>query len=753
MEDTLPLTRVLCSSVRTEPPTYFSFPHARMRRIVLPHADSLPCYIWSPSFFRCKINGLATIGPKMKIERIDIKNFRRLEKVTAGIEERETVFVGPNNSGKTSATSIFRCFLGQRKFRIYDFSVARIADIDAFGVDGEADTLPSIELDIWFRVDPDSIEFGRAFTLLPNLSDNFERLGVRLRFAAVDPTKLREAYLAAYPQEGEEPPNTPLSTFLSNDSELNRYFEISYASLEDTTEGSVATPLDKDEGRNLLQNLVRIDFVDAQRNIDDEEGHRSNKLSSAFAGFYQKNLERPEVAEEAHRVIENNNQQLTAHYAVQFSGIMEIIRGIGVPSVNDRELKIVSTLNPETALRGNTDLLYVDNERGHELPELYNGLGFKNLIYMAIQAKHYHSQWVRTAQNRPLCQVIFIEEPEVHLHAQVQQTFINSIWDVIQQSAETEDAGAWIPQLIVTTHSSHILDATDFSKVRYFRRCKLEGEAPEPARILNATKVHSLRDFQPTAVEVEGQQATQEAALAFLKRYLRLTHCDLFFADAAVLVEGSVEKLLMTTMIERAANRLQASYITVLEVGGAYAHRFDELLTFLNIPYLVVTDLDSVHPEGKHPACRADLVGALTSNASLKQLFEVNTVADLIALTPEQKHDEERDRYITFQQDITVADGETTMNMRPRTLEEAFVYQNFDLFRDDSLSLGLQMPAALNDAYEEVYKYVKSSTFKKTDFAMAMLASDVSWRVPAYIAEGLNWLENRLHPPTEAEQT
>jgi putative ATP-dependent endonuclease of the OLD family len=689
---------------------------------------------------------------RMKIDRIDIKNFRRLENVSAGIEERETVFVGPNNSGKTSATAIFRCFLDQRKFRIYDFSVARIEEFDAFGLDGAADALPSIELDIWFKVDPESIEFGRAFTLLPNLSDNFERLGVRLRYAASDPSKLRDAYLAAHPQADDEPPEKKLSAFLANDAELNRHFDITYASLESTDGGVTATPLAKDEGKNLLQNLVRIDFVGAQRNIDDEEENRSNKLSSAFAGFYQKNLERPEVAEEAHRVIDENNQRLTAHYSEQFVGIMGIIKGIGVPSVNDRDLRIVSTLSPETALRGNTDLLYVDAKRGHELPEMYNGLGFKNLIYMAIQAKHYHSQWVRTAQNRPLCQIIFIEEPEVHLHAQVQQTFITNIWDVIQQSAHTEDAGDWIPQLIVTTHSSHILDATEFGKVRYFRRCHLSGEEPDVTKILNATQIHSLRDFQPTAVTIEGQEATQDEALAFLKRYLRLTHCDLFFADAAVLVEGSVEKLLMPTMIDKAANRLRASYLTVLEIGGAYAHRFDELLSFLCIPYLIVTDLDSVHPDGRHPACRADLVGALTSNASLKQLLGVKTVAELMAVTPDQKHNQERGRYVTFQQDIAVTEGGVAITMRPRTLEEAFAYQNFKLLRDETLSLRLAIPPDLGAAYDAIYEHIRSSSFKKTDFAMDVLAGSADWQVPTYIAEGLDWLEVRLHGPVEAEQ-
>lgn len=688
----------------------------------------------------------------MKIDRIDIRNFRRLENISAGIEERETVFVGPNNSGKTSATAIFRCFLGQRRFRIYDFSVARIAEFDAFGANGGAVALPSIELDIWFAIDPDSIEFGRAFTLLPNLSDNFERLGVRLRYATSDPARLRDAYLAALPQEGEEPPQKTLSVFLANDSELNRHFEITYASLEAVDGGVTTTVLNRDEGRNLLQNLVRIDFVGAQRNIDDDEDNRSNKLSRAFAGFYQKNLERREVAEAAYRVIDDNNQQLTTHYAEQFSGIMDVIRGIGVPSVNDRELRIVSTLNPETALSGNTELLYVDSEHSHELPELYNGLGFKNLIYMAIQAKHYHSQWVRTAQNRPLCQIIFIEEPEVHLHAQVQQTFITNIWDVIQQSPEAEDAGDWIPQLIVTTHSSHILDATEFGKVRYFRRCHLHGEPDDAGGILNATQVHSLRDFQPTAIDIDGQHATSEEALAFLQRYLRLTHCDLFFADAAVLVEGSVEKLLMPTMIDKAASRLRTSYLTVLEIGGAYAHRFDELLCFLCIPYLIVTDLDSVDPAGNHPACRADTVDALTSNASLKHLFGVTSVAELMALTPNQKHTGERDRYITFQQDIVVSEGEAVLNMRPRTLEEAFAYQNFGLFRNGTLNLRLGIPVPLNDAYEAIYQHIKSSSFKKTDFAMDMLASEVDWQVPSYIAEGLQWLENRLHPPVPAEE-
>ena len=208
----------------------------------------------------------------------------------------------------------------------------------------------------------------------------------------------------------------------------------------------------------------------------------------------------------------NNSQTITRNSSALYS---ISLRDWNVPSINDRDLKIISSLSPETALRGNTELLYVDAARKHELPELYNGLGFKNLIYMAIQARHYHSQWIRTSENRPLCQLLSIEEPEVHLHAQVQQTFINNIWSVLEQSAKDAGEKEMVPQLIVTTHSSHILDTIDFSKVRYFRRQPLEGEVGQIG-ILNASEVRSLRSFRPAQDTVEGNIITPEELLKFL---------------------------------------------------------------------------------------------------------------------------------------------------------------------------------------------------------------------------------------------
>lgn len=683
----------------------------------------------------------------MKLQSIAIRNFRRLENVKVDVEGDETIFVGPNNSGKTSATAIFRCFLGDRDFRIHDFSVTRNGDFEAFIATEDANVLPEIGLDLWFSIDPNTIAFGRVFALLPKLSD-FTKVGLRLTLCIDDPTKLHEQYSAAYPADENGIRTKTLFQYLATDANLGRHSIIKHASLEETVQDdgtveTVATHLDPDEGKKLVRHLVRVEFVDAQRNINDDDNSRSNRLSAAFGSFYKKNLEQASYAAEAHAVIDENNSRMTDHYRKQFAPLIDLIKGLGVPSVNDRDLKIVSALSPETALRGNTELLYVDAGRQHELPELYNGLGFKNLIYMAIQVRHFHSQWLATAENRPLCLLVFIEEPEVHLHAQVQQTFISNIWSVVEQSAKEAGNKDLVPQLVVTTHSSHVLDAVDFEKVRYFQRCHSPDETAL-AGIRNVSEVRSLRSFQPEADVVDGEAIPPSKTLEFLKRYLRLTHCDLFFADAVILVEGAAEKLLLPSMIERSAKRLRTTYITILEVGGAYAHRFEGLLAFLRIPYLVITDLDSVAPVGRLTTCRADVAGARTSNASLKKLSGKTTFAELMEMKAADKIDADKDRCITFQFDIKVVDGASEKAMRPRTLEEALVYENFSLVRDNTLSIGIEIEVDLEAAYEQIYICIGSKDFKKTDFAMDLLATSSVWKVPTYIAEGLEWLETRL---------
>ena len=89
----------------------------------------------------------------------------------------------------------------------------------------------------------------------------------------------------------------------------------------------------------------------------------------------------------------------------------------------------------------------------------------------------------------------------------------------------------------------------------------------------------------------------------FIRKYLTLTKCDLFFADKAIFVEGASERLLLPDMIEKCETSgvfgsckypLSAQYYALIEIGGAYAHKFIPFIDFLGVPCLILTDLDSV---------------------------------------------------------------------------------------------------------------------------------------------------------------
>jgi len=108
-----------------------------------------------------------------------------------------------------------------------------------------------------------------------------------------------------------------------------------------------------------------------------------------------------------------------------------------------------------------------------------------------------------------------------------------------------------------------------FRPIRYFRRASDAG--------VQRSQVLSMAAFYETANDPNDPA---DRTRDFLERYLRLTHCDLFFADAAILVEGNVERLLMPQMIAKAATRLQSSYLSILEIGGAFGHRFKGLIGF-----------------------------------------------------------------------------------------------------------------------------------------------------------------------------
>ena len=330
---------------------------------------------------------------------------------------------------------------------------------------------------------------------------------------------------------------------------------------------------------------------------------------------------------------------------------------------------------------------------------------------MVLRLESFRAAVEAITIDRPRVHVIAIEEPEVHLHPQMQCVFIKEISKALEQGS---GSGPNV-QIVLSTHSSHMVVDSGFEPIRYFKR---DGRAV------------SIRDLSRLKLPSDASDA-----ITFLRRYVKLTHCDLFFADKAILVEGQVERLLLPSMIEKCVDRpnckeLQRQYISLLEVGGRYMHIFQPLIEFIDVPTLVITDLDTVATDGTK--CRVAGAARSSNTALTKWIPGKPELAELLSATPADKT---KGRICVSYQ--TVEDGRCG-----RSFEEAFVYANLGWLTEKHstlLTTTADIEKALEGAGLAENAYSLSLRLPKVDFALDLMGAD-GWRVPAYIVEGLEWL-------------
>ena len=144
----------------------------------------------------------------MRIDFVEIRNFRRLIAARIDMAQDTTLLVGANNSGKTSAITALRYFLLQQKaFSVHDIPISQWGRIDELGEifgtsDGPesdihskwAEVLPS--LDVWLKVREEEIHY--VAHLIPTLDWRpDDGIGVRLQLAPRDSQSLLESFSKA----------------------------------------------------------------------------------------------------------------------------------------------------------------------------------------------------------------------------------------------------------------------------------------------------------------------------------------------------------------------------------------------------------------------------------------------------------------------------------------------------------------------------------------------------------------------------
>jgi predicted ATP-dependent endonuclease of OLD family len=746
----------------------------------------------------------------MRISFVEIQGFRKLERIRVDFNETTTLFVGANNSGKTSAMDALCSFLTDAcDFTTNDFTLSNWSQVNAIGErwladDGKTsdpeprwDTLLPT-LDVWIAVEDGELHYVRG--LIPTLDWAGGSLGVRLRFEPKDLAELKIQYVAAATaaaqtkeagaKKGRSGKSKPvkvnlwpgnLREFL--DQKLGTHFTIKCYFLDPTMlempVNGLAQPqtlpaeTEPVEGKPLNR-LIRINVIGAQRGFgaqvtgepdDADTSRRSGKLSEQLRTYYKNHLDPTECPEpsdlEALAAIEEAQRQYDLRLTDGFGAAMKELEGLNYPGVTDPVLKIGTRLRPVDGLSHNAAVQYqvvgesVDGKtQVLTLPEQYNGLGYQNLISMVFRLMAFRDAWMRVGKASktvsatttdhllPPLHLVLVEEPEAHLHVQVQQVFVRKAYDVLRNHPELKDKKHLTTQLIVSTHSSHVAHECDFECLRYFRRLPKGTSTVPTSAVINLSEVFGVND---------------ETA-KFAARYLSSTHCELFFADAVILVEGAAERMLVPHFIKHHFKEIHKSYVTLLQIAGSHAHRLRPLIEKLGLVTLAITDLDSVDPanSGKKVAPKRG-ANFVTSNATLKSWHPGKAkIDDLLDL----KEDDKIKVYVdvplfsvrvAYQTPVSVKCKGAEADIITRTFEDALVLANAEAISSmpadasaKRFKQAVDEAADPEDLSKRLFEAVQECD--KAAFALDVLfhCDPAALSVPFYINEGLKWLQAQL---------
>ena len=224
------------------------------------------------------------------------------------------------------------------------------------------------------------------------------------------------------------------------------------------------------------------------------------------------------------------------------------------------------------------------------------------------------------------------------------------------------------------------------------------------------------------------------------------------------MIEGAAERILLPHFIEHAHPKLAERYISLLEIGGSHAHRLRPLIEQLEIPTLVVTDLDAVNPANNRKGVQPTIgAGYESGNSVLKTWLPGKTKVDDLLAQPEVLEKTATgfgSVGVVYQraQKVQCDDDAEPVSLVPSTFEDALVVTNLDLTKGLG---GVTMTNALakiaNDAKtantlgKELFDRLSKNP-QKAAFALDLL--DVQnikqLAAPPYVEAGLEWLEKQL---------